>query len=101
MKSPSIGYRLKIEMATDGVYLNFKINSWFMLIHETCDVSMPDYCSINQYFGVTHTIYVSDLMIIFDPNSTPVCLLELCHLCRRTITEMRTRQESAARRSSQ
>ena len=38
---------------------------------------MPDYCSINQYFCVTQ--YVSDLMSIFYPNSTPVCLLELCH----------------------
>ena len=33
-KSASIGYRLKIEMATDGVCLHFKINSWFALIHE-------------------------------------------------------------------
>ena len=33
-KSASIGYRLKIKMATDGVCLRFKINSWFALIHE-------------------------------------------------------------------
>ena len=33
-KFASIGYRLKIKMATDGVYLHFKINSWFTLIHE-------------------------------------------------------------------
>ena len=47
---------------------------------------MPDYCSINQYFCVTQ--YVSNLMSIFDPNSTPVCLLELCHLCQRIITDV-------------
>jgi len=33
-KSANIGYRLKIEMATDAVCLHFKINSWFPLIHE-------------------------------------------------------------------
>ena len=33
-KSVSIGYRLKIEMAIERVYLHFKINSWFALIHE-------------------------------------------------------------------
>ena len=48
---------------------------------------MPGYCSINLYFCVSQ--YVSDLMSIFDPNSTPVCLLELCHLCRRIMTDMR------------
>jgi len=57
---------------------------------------MPEYWSINQYFCVTQ--YVSDLMSIFDPNSTPVCLLELCYLCQRIITDVRMRQESAARR---
>jgi len=33
-KSASIGYRLKSEMATDGICLHFKINSKFTLIHE-------------------------------------------------------------------
>jgi len=55
---------------------------------------MQDYFSINQYFCVTQ--YVSDLMSIFDPNSTPVCLLELCHLCRRIMTDMRMRNEPTA-----
>ena len=44
---------------------------------------MPD-CSINQCFCVTQC--VSDLMSIFDPNSTPVCLLELCHLYAGTLS---------------
>jgi len=26
-------------------------------------------------------------MSIFDPKSAPVCLLELCHLCQRIITD--------------
>ena len=45
-----------------------------------CNISMQDYCSINQYFWIRQ--YVSDLMSIFDSNSTPVCLLEWYHLCR-------------------
>jgi len=57
---------------------------------------MLDYCSINQYFCVTQ--YVSNLMSIFDPNSKLVCLLELCQLCRRIITEVRMRHEPTARR---
>ena len=57
---------------------------------------MPDYCSINQYFCVTQ--YVSDLMSIFDPNSTLVCLLELSNLCRLIITDVRMRHESVAGR---
>jgi len=60
-----------------------------------CNILIQDYCSINKYFCVTQ--YVSDLMSIFDQNSTPVCLLELCHLCRRIITGMRMRRESTAR----
>ena len=56
------------------------------IIHKR-NISMPDYCSINHYFCVTQ--YVSNLMSIFDPISTPVCLLELCHLCRRIITDVR------------
>ena len=32
--SASIGYRLKIEVAADGVYLHCKINSWFDLIFD-------------------------------------------------------------------
>ena len=39
---------------------------------------------------------ISDLMSIFDPNSTPVCLLELYHLCRRIITDVRMRHELTA-----
>ena len=61
-----------------------------------CNISMPDYCSINQYFCITQ--YVSDLMSIFDPNSIPVCLLELCHICRLIITDVRMRHEPTARR---
>jgi len=78
-KSASISYRLKIEMATNGVYLHFKINSWFALIHECntqihkCNIYMPGYCSINRWVCVRYC--VSDLMSIFDPNSTPVSLL--------------------------
>jgi len=52
---------------------------------------MPDVCSINQYFCVTQ--YVSDLMSIFDPNNTQVCLLELWHLWRCIITDVRMRHE--------
>jgi len=59
-------------------------------------MSMLDYCSINQYFCVSQ--YVSNVMSILDPNSTPVCLLQLCHLCRRIITDVRMRHEATARR---
>ena len=48
------------------------------------------------YFCVSQ--YVFNLMSIFDPNSTPVCLLELCHLYRRIITDVRMRHEPTARR---
>ena len=57
---------------------------------------MADYCSINQYFCVTQ--YVSDLMSIFDSNITPVCLLELYHLCQRIITDVCMHHESTDRR---
>ena len=86
------------ESASISYHLHFKtivcVNSC-EIIHK-CNISMPDYCSINQYLCVTQ--YVSNLMSIFDPNSTPVCLLELYHLCRRIITDMRMRHESTARR---
>ena len=54
---------------------------------------MPDYWSINQCFGVTQY----DLMSILDPNSKPICLLELCHLCQCSITDVHMCHESTAR----
>ena len=45
-----------------------------------------------QYIDAELLLYQSIVfcktICIFDPNSTPVCLLELCHLCRRISTDM-------------
>ena len=51
--------------------------------------------SINTF--VYHSI--SNLMSIFDPNNTPICLLELCqpNLCRLIISNVHMHHEPTAR----
>jgi len=84
-------------MATDGIYLHFKYTHGSRLLNRNNTQMQYINAGLLLYQSILlSNAIISDLMSIFDPNSTPVCLLELYHLCRRIITDVRMRHELTA-----